>query len=181
MKKWWIVMCMLVAAVVPARAGETFEYPEGDPAFSMRFPGSWTAQVNEQDALEGLSGDETVYLVLWEVEDLDNLEDEMTATAEQLLSDVEFDDEDEEITNKYGVKFWLKHGDGAEQESEEAVQFTIAVFGPTENRAFVMLYTIEKENATDEAKRQFVNIMESISPIAAEEEEEEELVEEAEE
>ena len=179
MNKWWIVMAVALAAgVTTARAGETFEYPEGDPAFSLRFPGSWTAEVNDQDALEALSGDETVYLVLWEIEDLDNLEGEMTATAEQLLSDVEFDDADEEITNKYGVKFWLKHGDGIEQESEEAVQFTIAVFGPSEERAFVMLYTIEKENATDESKRQFVNIMESINPVAAEEEEESEESEE---
>lgn len=179
MNKWWIVMAVVLAAVAgPARAGETFEYPEGDPAFSLRFPGSWTAEVNDQDALEALSGDETVYLVLWEIEDLDNLEGEMTATAEQLLSDVEFDDADEEITNKYGVKFWLKHGDGIEQESEEAVQFTIAVFGPSEERAFVMLYTIEKDNATDESKRQFVNIMESINPVAAEEEEESEESEE---
>ncbi|HOW96405.1 MAG TPA: hypothetical protein P5567_10375 [Kiritimatiellia bacterium] len=179
MSKWWIVMAVALAAFVPtARAGETFEYPEGDPAFSIRFPGSWTAEVNDQDALEALSGDETVYLVLWEVENLDNLEDEMTATAEQMLSDVEFDDADEELTNKYGVKFWLKHGDGVEKESEAEVQFTIAVFGPSENRAFVVLYTIEKETATDESKRQFVNIMESISPVEAEEEKESEEAEE---
>jgi hypothetical protein len=180
MNRGWIVLFAMVAmTVVSARAAETLEYPESDPAFSIRFPGSWTAEVNEQDALEGLSGDETVYMVLWEVEDLDNLEDEFTATAEQMLSDVEFDDEDEEVTNKYGLKFWLKHGEGVEKESETEVQFSIAVFGPAENRAFVALYTIEKESASDEAKRQFTNIMESIRPYEAAAEEEEAAEEEA--
>lgn len=180
-KWWWAVLAVGLMVGGPARAAQTFEYPEADPAFSIRFPDSWSAEVNDAEALEGLSGDETVYMVLWEVEDLDNLEQEFTDTAEAMLSDVEFDEEDEdEVVNKYGLTVWLKHGDGVEKESEEAVQFTIAIFGVGEHRAFVALYTIEKENASDEAKRQFRNIMESIRPFEEVVEEEEVEAEEEE-
>lgn len=178
-KGWMMALALLAMTVTAARAGETLAYPEGDPVFTMRFPGSWAFEVNDQDALEAASGDQTVYLVLWEVEDLDKLEDEITATIEQILSEVKFDDgPDEEITNKHGVQFQLSHGEGIQQESEEAVQFTIAVFGPTETRGFIILYTIEKDNATDESRRQFVNVMESIRPYEAEAEAEEEEAEE---
>lgn len=181
MSKWMAVaMAGLLLTGVSVQAAQNFDYPEGDPAFSIRFPASWTAEVNDQDALEGLSSDQTVYMVLWEVEDVDNVEQEITETAEQLLSDVEFDEADEEeVTNKYDVKFWLKHGTGVDKQNDEQVQFTIAVFGITEDRAFIAMYTIESENATEEGKRQFTNIMESIRPLieedaAAEEETEEE-------
>jgi hypothetical protein len=163
MKQVWLSVLVGVMACGIAMGG-TFNYPEKKSAFTIDFPNKWKTSVNEQEALESLSPDETIYILVWEVEDLKAVEKEVEDTLNEICTDFKEDTEDREVTNKAGIEFSLTHGKAKDKETQDAVQITVGVFAPVEGRVMIVVYTIAENQVTVKGEGEFEKIMQSIKP-----------------
>ena len=124
---------------------ETFLYPADDPIFSVSFPDEWIVET-EEELLQAMPVDETIYIALWAMEDVDDIDLAMEALDEELgsiIENVEAKDPQEVMINE--IPFIIIDGK-ATVEEEIPVEFSVVVFSTDGETFFVGLYFGSKED-----------------------------------
>jgi len=118
---------------------ETMSYPGDDPVFSVSFPESWNLET-EDDVLNAMPADESIYLGIWALEDVDDVEEALDAIAEDadnFFKDLQVEDPGETEIN--GIPFIFVDGKGV-LEDDTAVTVSLAVFSPDGETFFIGLF-----------------------------------------
>ena len=139
---------------------DEYSYPGENPVFSITFPDDWKVETDEE-LLHATPKDETLYLGLWALADVENIDAAMDAIDEvvaEFVDDVETDEADEMEIN--GIEITFVDGVGKDEEGEQ-VEVSVALFSPDDETVFVLFYFGYPET-TKQHEKALVKILESI-------------------
>ena len=138
---------------------KTFEYPGQDPIFAITFPDDWNIDVDEE-LLNAMPADSSIYLGLWAMDGVENLEAAFEALDESfadLITDVECDDPEAIEIND--IQIITIDGKGKTTDGAVDIVLSVALFSPDDETIFVVLAfgTPEAEKKHSEALGSIVN------------------------
>lgn len=160
-----ILSALLVLSMAVVADGgssdNTIIYPAENPIFSVTFPDNWETET-EDDILHATPSDSSIYLGIWALEDVKDLDaalDAVDETVSSLVKNLEVGEVETSDIN--GIKFMIVDGEGKDEEGDY-VDVSVALFSPDEKQIFIMLYygTPEAEQAHED---ELVSILKSIN------------------
>ena len=138
---------------------------EGDPIFYITLPESWNGEWQEEDGLSvlhAISAEETAYLSIWALHDVDDLEEASEAVGEMLDEWVnEFESEEWEEGTINDIPIVYTDGTAVDIETGEDLDLSLAFFIPQEGQIFILIVVGEQEDR-DEHSEDIQSILQSI-------------------
>ena len=141
---------------------ETFSYPAESPVFSITFPDNWKIET-EEDLLHAAPADESIYVGLWAMEGIENIENALEALdkeIEDIIQDIEAGEPMETEIN--GIPFIIIEGRG-KIEDDISVDLSVSVFSTDGETFFIGLYF----GTPDMIKKHSVELKAAIQSVKA--------------
>lgn len=133
------LLLILVLGVFSLQA-ETYEYPGDDPLFSISFPDDWSSEP-DGEVLHASPSDNSIYLGLWALNDVENLEialNELDNVVSDLVDEVEWDDESTEFEIN-DIQFLGIDGEGVDEDDNE-INVSVGLFFADEDTVCIIIY-----------------------------------------
>lgn len=164
MFKYRIVLMLFISVMVLANlyADETYVYPnQENPILSISFPEEWKVEP-EENILHATPKDETVYIALWALEDVANLEAALES-VDKIVSEMvdEFLANEPDKVEFNHILYYFIEGSGKDNDGEE-VNASVAIFTP-DGETVCLLITYGTPEAEEAHEEDFMNILKSIS------------------
>ena len=138
-KLLFVIILTTLFLTIPFAQAKTVTYPANDPIFSINFPDDWNLEA-EDDQLHATPEDESIYVGLWAMNGVENLEEALDALVEELddiVQEVEIEDPEEMEIND--ISFVFIDGTGV-MEDDTDVELSIAIFSPDGETFFINLF-----------------------------------------
>lgn len=138
MKKTAFLLMSLFLFTMTAHA-DTYSYPGDDPIFTISFPDDWTIET-EDELLHAMPADESIYVGVWAIDSIDDVDLVMEALDEEIASFIEDIETGEPVETEINdIPFIIVEGDGF-VEDDIQVEFSAALFSTDGETFFVALY-----------------------------------------
>lgn len=149
MKKWVSLVVMLLGLlslvhIAVAQEDYWFEYDNGEVIFYVTLPGGWSGEWQEEEGvsiLHALPEDESVYLSLWALHDVADLQDAAEAVdgiIEQLFTDAKWGEWEEWENN--GIPFLTSDATAKTIDDNTLVDLSASFFSPAEGEIYLLIY-----------------------------------------
>jgi len=138
----FIITLLLIAATVNA---DTYFYPDEYPVFAVTFPDDWMVETDEE-LLSATPDDESIYVGIWALEDIDDIDAAMEALDEEIqdfMTDIIA--KEPVITTINEIPFVIIDGKGVYDE-DVPVEFSVTIFSTDGETFFIGLYFGEPDD-----------------------------------
>jgi hypothetical protein len=146
-KAFFIVLCGLLFAANIALAEETdywFEDENEEAIFYLTLPNGWKGEWQEEEGvsiLHALPNDESIYLSVWalhDVKDLQSAAEALDNLLANLVTDLKPEEWEEDTIN--GIPFIYSDATAKAKDDGELVEVSVAFFVPAEGQVFILSY-----------------------------------------
>ncbi len=163
MIKYRTILALFMAALLMTNlfAEETYVYPnQENPVLSISFPDEWKVEP-EENILHATPKDESIYVALWALDDVENLEAALES-VDKLVSPMidEFLADEPEKVEFNNILYYFIEGSGKDNDGED-VNASVAIFTP-DGETVCLIITYGTPEADEEHEEDFMNIIKSI-------------------
>ncbi len=153
---------MITLMITGLFADDTYVYPNQEtPVFSISFPYDWKVEP-EDNMLHAMPKDETVYVALWALDDVENLEaalESVDKLIREMVTEFQADEPDKLEFNN--ILYYFMEGSGKDNDGED-VNAAVAIFSP-DSETICLIITYGTPDAEEVHEEDFMNIIKSIS------------------
>ena len=157
-------LVLLISLPALAQTNYWFER-DGEPIFYITLPASWEGEWQEEDGLSvlhAIAANETAYLSVWALHDVEDLEDASEAVGEMLDEWVNgFDSGEWEEGEINDIPVIYTDGTAVDIETDEPLDLSIAFFIPEEGQVFILI-VVGEQAYRDEHSGDIQSILQSI-------------------
>lgn len=135
-----VIFLICIFFTVEMALAQTVSFPATSPEFSFNLPSGWQSNI-ENGMLSAFPGDESLFLMIWEVPDVSSIDAALDA-LEQLMEtmvQVESMEEAEEVSIDK-LLFTVINGTGKDITSGDKVELSVALVSPKGKKVFILLF-----------------------------------------